>query len=141
MKEFNFEATAETPKWKRAPVTIEIDGKKENVWVNYIVEMKPIKGTCIECKKEEQIMPCESVKEVRVEADDEMAVQEATEKIKELVRKHEEKMFVCKDCLNDDFLKRRTELYIKALEETQEELGIEVDKEVQRKSILGNTSH
>lgn len=140
MKEFNFEAGIETPKWKRIPITVEIEGKKENIWVNYIVEMKPEKGTCIECGKEEQTMPCESVKEVKVEASDERIVQEATEKVKELVRKHEEKMFVCKDCLNDDFIKRRPELYIKALEEAQDELNIEVDKEKQRESILGNTS-
>lgn len=139
MREFNFETAAEIPKWKRAPISIEIGGQKENVWVNYRVEMRPTKGTCVECKKEEQVMLCESVKEIRVEASDERVVQEAGEKIKELVRKHEEKMFVCKDCLNDDFLKRRTELYIKALEEVQEELGIEVDKESQRQAILGKT--
>jgi len=135
MKE-NFFETKETPTWKRIPITVEIGGKKENVWVNYIVEMKPAEGTCIECGKENQTMPCESVNEVKVESEDADVINQATEKIKELVRKHEEKMFVCKDCLNEEFLKKRTELYIKALEEAQDELGIEVDKEQQRKIIL-----
>ena len=140
MKEFNLEASPEVPKWKRIPITVEIGGNKENVWVNYIVEMIPTKGTCIECKKEEQLMPCESVRVVNVEARDEEVVKKATEIVKELVRRHEEKMFVCRKCLNEDFLKRRTELYIKALEEAQEELGIEVDKENQRQSITGSIS-
>lgn len=46
-------------------------------------------------------------------------------------------MFVCEDCLNDEFMERRTKLYIKALEEVQDELGINVDKEEQRKRISG----
>ena len=137
MEQFRPENQKETPRWKRLPITVESGGHKENVWVNYIVEMIPTEGTCTECGKENQTMPCESVKEVRVESDDEKIIARATATVKELVRGHEQKMFVCKDCLNEEFMKRRAGLYVKALEEAQEELGIVVDKEVQRKRILG----
>lgn len=135
--EKHFENTIEVPKWKKIPVTVEVEGRKENVWVNYLIEEKPMEGICIECGKENQTMSCESVKEVRVETNNKEAIDQATEKIKELVKKHEEKMFICKDCFNDDFLEKRKGLYIKALEEAQEELGIEVDKKAQRESVLG----
>jgi len=139
MENFSFETNAnkEIPKWKRIPITVEVEGVRKNVWVNYIVEMNSTEGVCIECKKENQSMPCESAKEVRVESDDADVIVQATEKIKELVKRHEQKMFACKDCLNDDFMEKRTNLYIEALEESQDELGIDVDKEEQRKRILG----
>jgi len=118
MENFSFETNAnkEIPKWKRIPITVEVEGVRKN---------------------ENQSMPCESAKEVRVESDDADVIVQATEKIKELVKRHEQKMFACKDCLNDDFMEKRTNLYIEALEESQDELGIDVDKEEQRKRILG----
>lgn len=128
----------EKPKWKRMPITIENNGKKENIWVSYIVEMRPIVGTCIECGLENQEMLCESVREVKVESDDAEIIKQATEKITELVKRTEQKMFACKDCFNDDFIAKRKELYVKVLEEVQEELGIEVDKDIQRKNIFEN---
>lgn len=134
MKE-NFIETRETPAWKRIPITIELGGKKENVWVNYIVQEENYDGVCVECGKTEP-MSRESVKEVRVESDNQEIIRQATEKIIELVKRHETKMAYCKDCLPKDFDETKDVRYIKALEEAQDELGIEVDKEQQRKIIL-----
>lgn len=138
MEKSFLENIIEKPKWKRLPVTVDVNGIKENVWVNYIVELKDIEGICVECGAENQVMPCESVKEIKVESEDVDIVQQATEKITELVRRHEQKMFVCKNCLNDDFVAKRKELYVRTLEEVQGELGIEVDEDAQRKNILNS---
>ncbi len=139
MEKFFSENKVETPQWRRIPVTVEIDGKKENIWVNYIVEMIPKIGKCVECGSENQEMLCESVKEVKVESDNKEAARKAKDMIIELVKRCEQKMFVCKNCLTDNFLKRRAQLYAEALEETQEELGIEIDEKEQRNKILGKS--
>jgi len=77
---------------------------------------------------------------VVVESKDEFIKDEAKKMIIELVERVERKMgLICDNCLkNIDFIeKQRLDVYIKALEETQDEIGIVVNKESQRKAILG----
>lgn len=62
---------------------------------------------------------------------------QSEKKLECLVREVERRMSVCNMCFDDDFLKKRPELYVAALEEAQKELGIEVDFEKQRENILG----
>ena len=118
MKE-NYIETKEIPAWKRIPITVEIDGNRENVWVNYIVQNENYEGVCVECGKTEP-MSRESVKEGKVESDNQEIIQQATQKITELVKRHEAKMAYCKTCLPKDFEKTKTIRYLKALEESQD---------------------
>lgn len=134
MKENALESK-DVPLWKRIPITVEIDGKKENVWVNYIAQEENYEGVCVECGKSEPMVR-ESVKEIKVESSNEDIIKQAKQRVIELVQKHEVKMAYCKMCLPKDFEETKTLRYVKALEEAQNELGIEVDKEQQRKNIL-----
>lgn len=77
-------------------------------------------GYCKYCNKENQKGLSEGVKEIKVESDNPSEIEQATQKIKDLVRIVENKMFICKDCFGEDFIKQRKELYIKVLHEAQE---------------------
>jgi Fe-S cluster biogenesis protein NfuA len=119
---------------KRMPITLEVGGKKQNVWVSYNIELKEYSGNCTGCGKEAK-SKIESIKNIKVESDDPEAVRQAEEKLRTIIDAVEREMFVCGDCFDDDFIKNRADLYIEKLEMMQDKLGIEVDKEQQRKMI------
>lgn len=124
----------EMPQFRRMPVAVEINGEKKTVWVGYNIEMKEYAGVCNKCGRQEN-SKIESVKDMKVESDSPSVVKQAEEQLKMIVDTIEREMFVCKDCLDDEFMKNRQELYIEKLEMVQEKLGIEVDKDEQRKKI------
>jgi hypothetical protein len=125
----------EEAKWKRMPITIEINGIKKNIWVSYIVEAVELEGFCKYCKRENQKGKIERVKGIKVETDNSLEIEQATEKINRLIEIVENKMFICNDCFGKDFIDQRKALYIRTLQEAQKELGIEVDKENQAREI------
>ncbi len=139
MEKFDFSKieNKEEAKWKRMLVTVEIEGKKKNVWVNYIVEAKESEGYCKFCNRENKKGLIENIKEIKVESDNLPEINQATEKIKKLVSMVESRMFICGDCFGQDFIEKRKGIYLEVLKEVQKELGIEID-EKQDEEIKNN---
>lgn len=113
----------EKPDYLRMPVSVEIDGKKEQIWVKYQIREKEFEGKCIECGKTEAAN-IQAASHIEVESSNSAIGVLATEKIKELVQKVEEEMFVCKDHYTQEFKDNRPKLYVEVLKRVQGELGI-----------------
>ena len=123
---------------KKMPLYFNVGGVEKEIWVTYEIETEKITGTCLICKKENQENFKEKVKgDPKVDSDDPAVIAEAQEKIKKLVDLSERKMFICKDCFNDDFINKRPARYIQAMKESAEELGIKIDPEGLRKAVMG----
>ena len=122
--------------YNRMPITVEIDGQLENVWTRYQLGHETIIGDCPECGKKDQEIEIQKPENIEVETSEPEIKKVVLEKLLYLVRTVEERMSVCRDCFDDDFLKKRAELYIATLEEVQKEMGIQVDSEKQREKIM-----
>jgi hypothetical protein len=123
---------------KKMPIFINIEGVEKEILVTYEIEIAKTIGTCLVCKKENQEAYREKVKgDPKVDSDDPTVVAEVQEKIKKLVDRVEEKMFICMDCFDDDFINQRPMKYIQAMKEASEELGIKIDYEGLRKAVMG----
>jgi hypothetical protein len=123
---------------KKMPIFLNVGGGEKEVWVTYEVEPEEAIGTCSVCKKENQKIVKEKIKgDPKVDSDDQAVIAEAQEEIKKLADRVEEKMFICKDCFNDDFISQRPQKYIQAMEEASKELGIKIDSEGLRKAVMG----
>lgn len=134
---FSGENNLETEiRWKRLPVTVEVDGEMKNIWVRYRNILETKEGLCCKCGKVAS-SPCEAVAEVHVESDNQSISERASEKIKLLIDEVEKKMFVCSDCYDDAFVQERPQFYINTLEQVQKDFGIVIDQDEQRKRILG----
>lgn len=139
-KEWPSQENKEIRTKKRMPITVETDNRNKNVWVDYETEVGEYVGTCMQCKKENQSMKIEKLVKIKVDSDDPKVISQAEEKLKIIVDTIERDLAVCGDCYGDgeEFKKKLPELYIAKLEELQERMGIEIDKEKQRGIILGN---
>lgn len=125
----------ERPK-NRMPITIEIDGRLENIWTNYQFGREIIIADCTKCGKKDQEIEIQKPENITIKTSDPEIRKVVLEKLKKLVRTVEERMSVCVDCLDDDFLKKRAELYVATLEQVQKEMDIKVDSEEQRRKIM-----
>jgi hypothetical protein len=122
--------------YNRMPITIEIDGRLENVWTRYQLGRETIIGDCPECGKKYQEIEIQKPENIEAETSDPEIRGVVLEKLQYLVRTVEERMSVCRDCFDDDFLAKRAKLYIATLEQLQKEMGIKVDPKEQREKII-----
>ena len=131
-----FSSTEKERPYNRMPITVEIDGRTENVWTRYQLGRETIIADCTKCGKKDQEIEIQKPENIEVETNDPEIKKAVLEKLLHLVRTVEERMLVCGDCFDDDFLKKRTELYITTLEQVQKEMGSKVDPEEQREKIM-----
>lgn len=123
---------------KKMPLFLNVRGTEKEIWVTYVIEPEKSMETCSVCQKKNQDNFREKIKgDPVVDSDDPTIIAEAQEKIKKLVDKVEEKMFICKDCFNDDFINKKPLKYIQAMNEASKELGIKIDPEGLRKAVMG----
>lgn len=122
--------------YNRMPITVEIDGHTESVWTRYQLGREVIIANCTKCGKKDQELEIQKPENIEVETSDPEIRKVVLEKLQYLVRTVEERMSVCGDCFDDDFLKKRAELYVTTLEQVQKEMGIKVDPKEQREKIM-----
>lgn len=120
----------------RMPITIEINGRPENIWTRYQLGREVIIADCTKCGKKNQKLEIQKPENIEVETSDPEIRKAVLEKLQYLVRTVEERMSVCGDCFDDDFLKKRAELYVTTLEQVQKEMGINVDFREQKEKII-----
>jgi hypothetical protein len=122
--------------YNRMPITVEIDGRTDNVWTRYQLGREVIIADCTKCGKKDQELEIQKPENIEVETSDPEIRKVVLEKLQYLVRTVEERMSVCGGCFDDDFLKKRAEIYITTLEQVQREMGIKVDPKEQREKIM-----
>ena len=122
--------------YNRMPITVEIDGRTDNVWTRYQLGREVIIADCTKCGKKDQELEIQKPENIEIETSDPEIRKVVLEKLQYLVRTVEERMSVCGDCFDDDFLAKRAELYVTTLEQVQKEMGINVDPEEQREKIM-----
>jgi len=126
------------PNWTRMPITIEVNGNKDNVWTEYQLGREIIAAKCNRCQKQDQELEIQNPITINVEPHNPEIEKAVKTMLEYLVKEVEKRMSVCDNCFDDDFLKNRPTLYVDTLEKVQRELGIDIDYEQQREAILSS---
>lgn len=132
------ELVSEIPK-RKLPLRVEVNGQEIEVVVEYGIAAEKIVGICGECKKENSTLFREKVSgEVQAGSDDASVVQIAQEKVRALVDGVENEMLCCEGCFTNEFIQKRPEKYIKAMQTVSEGLGITIDIQRLKEAIVGS---
>ena len=128
------EKESEKKQKKLAIILEDENGKEREIFVGFNIMIGEEKGICIKCNESRNILREFIRGDLETEENDELSCK-AKEIVKDLHDRVEKKMLVCGSCFDDDFLKKRKELYIKCLEESVSDMGIKMDIE-KLKSVL-----
>lgn len=124
--------------YNRMPITIELEGNLVNIWAKYTLGREMIIADCTRCGEKQKELEIQKPENIVIETDDPKVKEFVESKLRQLIRTVEERMSVCKDCFDDDFISKRADLYIKILREVQEEMGIKIDYGKQEEKILSS---